>query len=374
MVACGRRFGKTEAGKISLIEQALKGRHCWWLAPTYGMAAQVWRDVRGQLARLPDMTIDSAERRIDLGSGGMIAIRSTHTPDHLRGAGLDFVVLDEAAFMPPEVWGEVVRPMLLDRRGGALFLSSPRGRNWFWDLYRLGLDPEEPEWQSFHFTSYDNPHLDPAELDAIQRITPERVFKEEYLAQFLTDSGQVFRGVREAATAPPNAMPIPGRRYVAGIDWGRDHDYTCIAVLDAESGVLVALERFNLIGYELQRGRLRTVYDRWQPAVIHAEANSIGSPNIEALVTDGLPVRPFQTTASSKAPLIEGLALAIERREISLLPDPVLLHELDSYSLERLVGGGYRYSAPPGGHDDTVIALALAWRGVKYSGAGVSFA
>lgn len=128
---------------------------------------------------------------------------------------------------------------------------------------------------------------------------------------------------------------------------------------------MVALDRFNQIGWSQQRGRLTALYERWQPFVIWAEVNSIGSPNIEALQNEGLPVRPFQTTAQSKAPLIEGLALALEREEVQLLDHPVLVNELLSYRLNRLPGGGYRYEAPIGGHDDTVIATALAWHGLR---------
>jgi phage terminase large subunit-like protein len=373
VVACGRRFGKTETGKILIIEMALRGGRCWWLAPTYTMASQVWRDLKSALRGLPGLTISESEHRMDLPGGGMLAIRSTHHPDNLRGAGLDYAVLDEAAFMEPGVWPGIVRPMLAERRGGAAFLSTPYGRNWFWELFKLGLDPEEAEWASFHYRTADNPLIAAAELDAIRRSTPERVFREEYLAEFIDDAGQVFRGIREAATAAVDAEPVQGRRYVAGVDWGREVDYTCIAIIDADSGALAALDRFNRVGWAVQRDRLKTLCAQWQPVAIWAEENSIGAVNIEALQAEGLPVRPFQTTARSKAPLIEGLALAIERGELSLLPDDVLLGELASYGLERLPGGGYRYGAPPGAHDDTVMALALAWHGVKHGGVMIDF-
>jgi hypothetical protein len=377
VVACGRRFGKTEIGKIMLIDRVLLGWRCWWLAPTYGMTAQIWRDFKSLLTApglpLPGIEISERDHRIDLPGGGMLAIRSTHYPDHLRGEGLDFAVLDEAAFMLPHVWSEVVRPMLLERQGGAAFLSSPRGHNWFWDLYRLGLDPQETDWSSFHFTSYENPLVPASEIDALKTSTPERVFQEEYMAKFLTDTGEVFRGIQQVATAPLDAIPLAGRRYVAGIDWGREHDYTCIVVIDADTQTMVAFDRFNKIGWDFQRERLQILCDHWQPVAVWAEANSIGSPNIEALQAEGLPVRAFQTTISSKPPLIEGLALAIERGELQLMPDAVLFNELAAYTVERLPGGGHRYTAPRGGHDDTVIALALAWHGVKYGG-GVDFA
>jgi hypothetical protein len=95
-----------------------------------------------------------------------------------------------------------------------------------------------------------------------------------------------------------------------------------------------------------------------------AEANSIGQPLIEALWRDGLPVQPFTTTNASKAHIIEALALALERGQVRILPDQVLLAELQSFQCERLPSGVMRYSAPPGSHDDCVIALALCGVGV----------
>ncbi|TVR18791.1 MAG: hypothetical protein EA396_14135, partial [Anaerolineaceae bacterium] len=366
VVACGRRFGKTTAGQMALVQTALMGGAGWWLSPTYGMANQVWRDLKAALGRAAT-NISESERRIELPTGGSISIRSAHNPDLLRGAGLDLAVLDEAAFMEGRVWPSVVRPMLLDRGGGALFLSTPFGRNWFWELFKLGIDPQEPRWASFHFPSDANPAITADDLADIRRTTPERIYREEYLAQFIDDAGQVFRDIHRAATAQP-AHPIDGRRYVAGVDWGREHDYTAIAVIDAATGVMVALDRFTGIGWAVQRGRLKALCDRWRPAVIWAEANSIGAVNIEALQAEGLPVRPFHTTARSKAHIIEGLALALEREEITLLDDDVLKGELAGYTLERMAGGGYRYNAPSGGHDDTVIALALAWYAARSGG------
>jgi hypothetical protein len=367
VVACGRRFGKTTVGKRAIAYALCEGGHCWWLAPTYAMASQVWRDFKAACRDIKGLVIHEQAWRMEFAKGGILEIKSTYYPDHLRGAGLDFVVLDEAAFMEPNVWPEIVRPMLLERRGGALFLSSPNGKNWFWEIFQPGLDYNQRTWRSFQFASYDNPFIAPEEIDELKRTMPERIYREEILAEFIDDAGQVFRGFREAATAPTSAQPIVGRQYFAGLDWGRE-DYTVMVVIDADSRQMVAIDRFNQISWSLQRGRLQAMVERWQPAAVWAEENSIGSVNIEALQNEGLPIHPFKTTAQSKAPLIEGLALAIERGELTLLPDEILLGELASYRMERLPGGGYRYSAPSGGHDDTVVATALAWHGVKQGG------
>lgn len=372
MVACGRRFGKTETGKILLIERALTGKTGWWISPTFRMADDVWRSLKTSLT---GVWCDKSEdmRRLDLPGDGVIVVRSGHDPDALRGAGLDLAVLDEAAYLHPDVWAAAIRPALADRRGEALFLSTPRGRNWFWGLYMLGQVSAQAQWQSWRFPTSANPLIDPAEVEAARALLPERLFRQEYLADFLDDAGGVFRHVEAAATAAEETGPLPGERIVFGVDWGRDNDFTCIAVLSVTRRRLVALDRFNEIGWSLQRGRLVALAAIWHPEAIWAEANSIGGPNIEALQAENLPVSPFTMTATSKGPLIESLALALERSELELLPDPVLLHELQAYTLERLPSGRFRYNAPPGTHDDTVIALALAWHGVIHAAPGISF-
>ena len=373
VVVCGRRWGKTELGLQVIIHLALTNHRVWWLAPTYSMAGEVWRRVRHLLRDMPALQISESERRLSVCQGGEISIRSAHLPDNLRGAGLDFVVLDEAAFMLPSVWPQVVRPMLLERGGGALFISTPKGRNWFWNLYQRGLDPDEPLWSGYHFASSDNPLIDPAEFDEIRRRTPERIWREEYLAQFIDESGQVFRHVDAACVLPVTQTPQPGHRYCFGVDWGREHDYTAVAVYDSDEGAIVALDRFNRIGWQVQRDRLAALVQHWQPEVIWAESNSIGSVNIEALQRDGLPVRAFTTTQSSKMRLIETLALAFEQGTIRLIDDAVLRHELLNYQLERTANGSYRYSAPSGEHDDTVIATALAYQGARTASPQITF-
>ncbi len=372
VVACGRRFGKTETGKILLVERALAGAVGWWISPTYRMADEVWRDLKaaldGAIARK-----NEEMRRLDVIGGGVIRVRSGRNPDGLRGSGLDLAVLDEAAYLHPDVWRAAIRPALSDRRGEALFLSTPRGRNWFWGVWMTGQSASHPDWMSWRFPTSANPLIDPAEIEAARASLPERVFREEYLAEFQDDGGLVFRRVEACATVPPGGSPEPGARYVFGVDWAREDDFTCIAVLDAGARRLVALDRFNEIGWALQRGRLAALAERWRPEAIWAEANSIGGPNIEALQAEGLPVIPFTTTATSKGPLIEALALALERGELAILPDPALLSELGAYRLERLPSGRFRYGAPPGGHDDCVIALALAWHGAQQGGVGIRF-
>jgi hypothetical protein len=317
--------------------------------------------------QIPGATVNLGEALVTMPNGGTAQVRSADDPESLRGEGLDFVVLDECAFMAEAAWQESLRPALSDRVGKALFISTPKGRNWFWRLYQRGQDDAQHEWASWQRPSRENPFLKATEIDAAQRELPERVYQQEYEALFLEDSGAVFRGVMAAAVGLPQD-PIAGHDYVMGVDWGKSNDFTVIAVGDTNTKRMVAMDRFNQIDYRVQRGRLATLAERYNPGVIMAESNSMGEPIIEQLQADGLPVRGFQTTNATKAAIIEALGLAVERSEITLLNDPVLVGEMQAYEMDRLPSGMVRYSAPEGMHDDTVMATALMWNGMSNSG------
>lgn len=364
IVACGRRWGKTQFGKLVITEALLRyNTDVWMIAPTYKMASQAWRDFRKNLAPYARWA-NSSERIMEFPGGATLTIWTGEAADTMRGGAPGLVVIDEAAMIrDAEMWPAVIRPALTDKKGKALFLSTPRGNNWFHALFMRGNDPAFPDYKSWNFPTVYNPLLDKAEIEEARLTIPDRLYRQEYLAEFIEDAGGVFRGVTKISTADI-AQPYAGD-FVMGVDWGKSNDFTVVSVIDKATNTQVDMERFNQIGWALQRTRLTAMYQKWQPGVIIAEENSIGGPNIEALQAEGLPVRPFTTTAKSKGPLIEALALAIETGAITLLNDRVQINELQAYEHERLPGGSFRYSAPDGAHDDTVIALALAWHGLN---------
>ena len=169
----------------------------------------------------------------------------------------------------------------------------------------------------------------------------------------------MFRRILDAVSL----TPATGKAAVIGVDWGRVNDYTVFAVL-SDAGELLELDRFRGIEYALQRARLQALYERQGKPLILAEANSIGGPVIEQLARDGLKVKAFMTTNASKTEAVEALALAFERGEIRIPNDPALIGELQAFEAKPLPSGLMRYDAPSGGHDDTVMALAIAWQGV----------
>ena len=295
-----------------------------------------------------------------------MAIRSADNPDSLRGEGLDFVVLDEAAFMQKEAWTEALRPALSDRKGRALLLSTPRGRNWFWELHQRGVRHEEG-WQSFGFTTEDNPFMDGCEVAAAMRDLPELIFRQEYMAEFIDDQGGVFRRVQEAATLEPQEYQ-PGRNYIAGVDVAASVDFTVVSVFDVEAKEQVCMDRFNRVDYPVLIDRLEASYKRYHMQSMVVESNSIGRPVIDELVKRGLNIVPFTTSSATKQSIIQNLQSAFENAQIKVLNDPVMIGELLSFEAKRNASGSFAYSAPDGMHDDTVMSLAIAWNGLSNKG------
>lgn len=379
VLSAGRRWRKSSLGVTLCLATALERGTAWWVAPSYPMASIGWRMLKGLASQIPGMDKREGDRLITAPTGGTVQVRSADNPDSLRGEGLDLAALDECAFMREEAWTEALRPALSDKKGRALFLSTPKGRNWFWRVYQLGQDPEQREWASWQLPTSSNPHIDPKEIEAARRGLPERIFLQEYMSEFIEDAGLVFRRVMDAATACAVERLADPKNYasnlrrdvepcVFGVDWGKHNDFTVITVMHTQNREMLFMDRFNQIDYRFQVERLKTLYERYRPGQIIAEQNSMGEPLIEQLSRDGLPVVPFQTTNASKSLAIEALALAFERGEIKVLNDPVLIGELQAYEAERLPSGLMRYGAPQGMHDDCVMSLALAWHAIDHGG------
>lgn len=357
VLCIGRRWGKTEVLIIAMVNRLLKGQRIWFCSPTNRNNKQVFPKLKKALAGIPEIYINNSDYIIELPNGGHVQFISLHEPDNLRGTGLDHIFIDEAGFIKQGVWDAVLRPMLLTTQGGATFASTPNGTGTdFHTWYTRGLDPLEPNWKTYHLPSHSSPLIPSDELDDIKRHTPERAYRQEYLAEFLDDGGAVFRNLKACIQPPPERWG----RVVFGIDWGRVNDYTVIVAMDADTGRMIAMDRFNQIDWTLQRARLEAMATQYRPFTILAEQNSIGDVNIEELKKSGLPVKPFKTTAQSKAEIINMLSLGLEQGDIGILDDEQVISELQNYTVERLPSGAFRYTAPSGLHDDIVMALALA--------------
>jgi len=369
-VACGRRWGKTTLGLMlawSGRKTALRtGYDVAWVAPSYKLMDEAWR-MSKKLYRPFITRTDANLHRMELSTGAAMDFWTLEDEDAGRGRKYGLLIVDEAAMARhlKAAWDAALSPTLTDYVGGAWFFSTPKGRNHF---FKLSQECQrDADWAHHHAPSSENPHLPPAEIERQRSKLPERIFAQEYLAQFLEDGGGVFRNVTAAVDTRLqdgllSAMdPGDGRAFVIGIDWGRHEDFTVFTVLDARDRSVVAVDRFTQIEYAVQISRLRTLRRRFPHAAVVAEANSIGGPLIEQLRRDGVQVTAFQTTNASKAQIIEALAVAFEQGTIRIPPVQWLIDELMAFDQERTPSGLMRYGAPKGGHDDGVMSLAIAW-------------
>jgi len=377
---CGRRWGKTDGyvERLYFWMQQEPGLY-WWVGLSWRSASmkRAWREV-SKIARAvlramglnPKNHINRSEHEISIPGLGEIWFRTAENPDSLAGEGIRGVILDEFSLMQERVWTEFVQGTLLDYGGWAAFSGVPKGPNWAASLWRSAA--EKPGWLQVHATSYDNPFINHAALESIRRDLVEWMFNQEYLAKIVSGEGAVFRNVIEQATAVWQSGPTPGRSYVAGVDVADANDWTVVTVMDVEDKKEVYKDRYRRVGYPVLEDRLHALTKHWELEVLLVEANSIGKPVIDHLQEFDIPVVPFYTTSSTKAPLIQSLQSAFEHREIRILPDETTINELVAFQTKRRAGSPW-YGAPPGMHDDTVMSLALAWHALDETGMEVLF-
>jgi hypothetical protein len=357
----GRRWGKTYMAGTMALSVADHGGSVAWVVPTYKNARPTWRFVESMTAGLAEVKVNKTDKTVDFPNGGWLGVYSADNDVGLRGEAFDVVIVDEAAQVAETTYLDVILPTLADRDGRCLLISTPKGKNWFWREWVNALSDGKYA-AAFQAPTSANPMPTIRKaFDLAREKLPERTYRQEWLAQFIEDGGEVFRAVTDCAIANRLAARAHGRQYVIGVDWGRVNDATVFSVVDVAGKAQVHLERMTQIDYGMQVARLKSLCERFRPTVILAELNSMGGPLVEQLAREGLPVRGFTTTNATKAEIIEGLSLALERHEIKILNDAVQIAELQAYESERLPSGLVRYGAPEGSHDDTVIALALSW-------------
>lgn len=365
VLSIGRRAGKTFFAQDRCAQRDVLRLPVAWFSPSYKYMVEVWRETAARFAPIIARQ-NISERRMEFVTGGVLEFWTLENPRAGMGRKYRRVIIDEAAFVPNllDIWNYSIRPTLADYAGDAFIVSTPKGRNGFWQMWQRGQDDGEPDWMSWRMASEVNPLIPASELAAMRRQLPERVAQQELDAMFLEDAGGVFRNVMAAATATEQTAAVPGHQYVVGVDWAQSNDFTVLAVFDVTEGALVCLERFNQIDYELQKGRLIGLVNRFRPMQVIAETNSMGRPIIDSLSGHNIPIMPFTTTNATKAAAIQALQLAFETGAIRIIPDAVLIGELQAYEMDRTATGLVRYGAPDGMHDDTVMATALGWQGV----------
>ena len=355
---CGRRWGKTQCAiaeglKLSFIEPKQRG---WIVSPTYPLSQEDWRTLKELTpAKLVSDEL-KAERKFVFINGSEIEFKSADNEAGLRGAGLNWCILDEASRIKEDSWN-ALRPALSDKQGKGIFISTPKGKNWFYRLFLKGKDGLE-KYESWHFPSNTNPYFPEEEWLEAKESYPSDWFSQEYEAQFLEDVAAVFRDV-EGKIDGEFEEPQAGKKYFCGVDVAKYQDFTVIIVLD-DSKHLCYFERFNRLNWDIQKIKIANVFKKYNASGF-IDSTGVGDPIFEDL-SNQLPyqVYSFKFTNESKMNLITSLQVAFEQGQVSFPRIPVMIDELQAFEYEMLTSGKFRFSSPEGYHDDCVISLSLA--------------
>lgn len=285
VISCGRRFGKTTFGEHIVIECALRGLPAAWFAPTYKTLYEVWREVKKVTA---DFTarVSVQEKQIELKTGGIIDFWSLDNEDSGRGRKYAEVVIDEAGLIRnlEYAWQNTIRPALADYKGRAWFPGTPKGMNFFHDL-SLKSKSNAKEWTFFQFPTATNPLIDASEIEAARADLPELVFQQEFLAQFVEQSGTLVKREHLRYGEIPEGLAL-----FAGVDLAISQkegaDYTAVAILgQSADGVIyivdVCRERLNFNG---ALSFIQSLCERWQVKEVLIEQTQYQAAAVQELL------------------------------------------------------------------------------------------
>lgn len=357
VVMCGRRFGKSELSQIEIITSALHGNNVAYITPTYALAKTFF----DQLSKAVPFESNRSDLAIQFPNGGKVQFFTGERLDNMRGRKFHLVVIDEASFIPDleSGWLNSIRPTLTDYKGRALFLSTPKGKNYFYSMYIKGI-ANETDWQSFQFSTYDNPFIDKSEVDDARLQLPEIVFEQEYMANPMENAANPFGSAYiKQCVFPMSTQPVK----VYGVDLAKSMDFTVITGLD-QNGSVCYFDRFQKDWRQTKQTITNLV-----KAPILIDSTGVGDPIFEDLQQDGLNITGYKFSSTTKQQLMEGLASAIQQRKITY-PDGPIVKELEIFEYQ-YTQHGVKYSAPSGFHDDCVMSLALAINHLsKFKGLG----
>ena len=370
LAAKGRRFGLTKGAANDFILSALEGRFrkgLWVDVVNSNIDKYIERYFLPHLKKLPkdmwEWRVQKKELHI---AKAYIDFRSADTPETMEGFGYDKAFINEAGIVLKDeyLWNNAIQPMFWDYADVSVVIGgTPKGKGKFFELCERGKDTSQEQFEFFTFTSFDNPYINLEAIKEDMKSMPERVVQQEIYAQFLEDTGVVFRNFMEVMDATPQ-KPDSSHRYIMGVDLAKVEDFTVIAVYDATNNRQVYQARFNKIDWGMQKQRIADTARHYNNAAIVVDATGVGDPIVDDLARMGLPVDPIKFTNDSKRQLIEKLVNWIELKRVHMINIPETIGELTNFTYDvSEVTNRIRYEAPVGFHDDIVIAHALAvWR------------
>ncbi len=378
-VIAGVRGGKTFSGAYETLRFALEedGRVIWVCAPTFKMVKVAEMEIENLLTGIEEVVVDRNKKdmKITLISGSTIQFHSLENYDALRGYKVDAIWVDEASYARKEAI-DVLRTRISSTMGLMWITTTPKGKNWVYDWYMMGLsdNPKYEAYESFHWETRDNPYFPAEEWDLAKADLPTDFFDQEYRAKFLDDMAGVFRGVK-AIIMQEGDDHKPVAPFSMGVDLAKSVDWTVITVMDS-TGRVVDWQRFNRIPWPEQKKIIARRWKFWHEAgesvggcKIVMDSTGVGAPMYDELVEeigDSRYIIPYTFTTVSKRNLVQALQSAVEHADIAIPNQEILIEEMDYFQYKITAHGNMTYSAPAGKNDDAVDSLALANWGKIY--------
>jgi len=376
IVPKGRRFGATNGSANNFIKMAIKReftRGLWVDTVNSNIERYVERYFIPKLMKLSPpgkLWHWRKQQKILTILDAFIDFRSVDNPQNIEGFGYDYAFLNEAGIILRDeyLWQNAIRPMLWDYKCHTIAAGTPKGRGVFHELYQRGLDPNQPDFASLTFSSFDNPFIPRDIIMEDIKSMPQRVVDQEIYAQFLDDNGVVFRGVKAIATLDPQNAPDVdySHMYVIGCDLAKIVDYTVISVYDRTDNNQVFQMKFNNIEWPAIQARIQHVSRKYNNALVILDSTGVGEPIYDQLSRLNVPVEPIHLTNELKKQIIEKISNWIELKMFRMFNDPDTINEFNAFTYDIAEKSGrIMYNAPVGFHDDIVIANALAVWGMQ---------
>jgi hypothetical protein len=326
-----------------------------WVSPIYRQAKKVFDEMVRAFDGTNLIHSNASELIIKCCNGSTIQFFSAERYDNIRGFTFDYLVCDEFAFMAEQSWTEVLRATVLIKGKKVLLISTPKGKNHFYNIFNL--ESVDTKYKSFKMTSYDG-LASKDEIDGARYTLPDNIFKQEYLAEFIDSDTGVFNNISI------NEHPRQTGRYYAGIDLGRADDYTVLSVIN-EYGEMVHCERWRHNTWQSIVNELVKKLKAFK-CTTFVEVNSIGDAIFEQIKAQYNNVHPFTTTSKSKQDAVESLQVAVQNKEFHILNIDWLKKEFDVFTYEYShKTRSIKYSAPNGFHDDGVMSCCIAYSALK---------
>lgn len=362
LMRAGRRFGKSElCSYLALREILQENKRVWVVAPNYSLSEIIFNTVAGWIGQIltPSQSYKISKNptpSIEVMNGSILEVKSAENPTSLLGRSTDLVILDEAARLPQYLWERYIYPTTHERQGKIVYISTPIGKNWFYDKEKELGDA------AFHFTSRDNPYLPEGEWEKAKSKTAEVTFQQNYMAEYMSDANSVFPNVEQIIQEGIEDGPKTEGFYVMGVDIGRRSDASAIIIVERYTHKVVYVESFKGADYALQKEHIMALSQKYNNAKIVIESTGTADAVYQDLLRSGALVDEYRTAGHNKAQLIEKLALYVDQQAI-LIPDhEELKQEMKDYMVyPSESGSGFnKYKGRGKKPDDIVIALALA--------------